>query len=61
MGRICNTEAGMAGCGAADSQERERCKGEIKRDEKVQEWEGSNQAGRYVAGEEGEKESTQEE
>lgn len=24
MGRICNTEAGTAGCGSADSQERER-------------------------------------
>lgn len=31
----------MAGCGAMESQERERCKGAIKRDEKVYEWEGS--------------------
>lgn len=35
MGRILNTEAGMAGCGAAGSQERERCKDEIKKNEKV--------------------------
>lgn len=33
MGRICKTKAGLAGCGAADTQERERgrCKEEIKR------------------------------
>ena len=47
MGRICKTKAGLAGCGAADTQERERereggrCKEEIKK-KKVQEWEGSN-------------------
>lgn len=36
MGRICKTKAGLAGCGAADTQERERgrCKEEIKRKKK---------------------------
>ena len=32
----------VAGCGTADSQERERCKDEMKRHDKVEEWEGSN-------------------
>ena len=27
MGRICKTKAGLAGCGAADTQERERERG----------------------------------